>query len=356
MKRLPTVLKTTLLASSFLLLAACAKESTVDPVAEQVDAGRQAPSALMAGEVMALAYSGFREGQHPDRGDGAANPSDEEILEDLQILVDHGFKLIRLYDAKENSLATLELIDQHKLPIKVLLGIWLDAEFSNHEGCPWLDEPIPEEKLAQNTLENVEEINRGIALANRFSDIVVAVNVGNEALVEWNDHMVPLEKVIAYVRQVKEAIEQPVTVADNYEWWIEDGAPLAAEVDILGVHTYPAWEEKEIDEALAYTIENIDRVRAALPDKPIAILEAGWATTAIEFPDRASEENQTRYYRELEGWATATNTTVFFFEAFDEPWKGNPNNPDGAEKHWGIFFVDRSPKQVVKQLLHAGGD
>ena len=159
--------------------------------------------------------------------------------------------------------------------------------------------------------------------------------------------MVPLENVIAYVRQVKAAIEQPVTVADNYEWWIADGAPLAAEVDFLGIHTYPAWEEKTIDEAMAYTIENMERVQAALPDKPMAILEAGWATVAIEFGDRASEENQVRYYREISEWATETNTTVFFFEAFDEPWKGDPAVPLGAEKHWGIFNVDRSPKLVV---------
>ncbi|MBT8068207.1 MAG: glycosyl hydrolase [Gammaproteobacteria bacterium] len=348
-----TRVKLTMLGFGLMLVAACSPNDSAAPGEEQAGGYAQQPTALVAGEVMAMAYSGFREGQHPDRGDGAVNPSDEDILEDLQILIDHGFGLIRLYDAKENSLATLELIEKHDLPIKVLLGIWLDAEFSNHEGCPWLDEPIPEEKLARNTLENVEEINRGIEYANRFDDIVVAVNVGNEALVEWNDHMVPLENVVAYVRQVKAAIKQPVTVADNYEWWILDGAPLAAEVDFLGVHTYPAWEDKTIDEALSYTIENIDRVHAALPDKPIAILEAGWATTALEFSEQASEANQTRYYRELDEWASATNTTVFFFEAFDEPWKGNPANTDGAEKHWGIFFVDRKPKQVVKELLTA---
>ena len=308
----------------------------------------QSSDALLSGESMAVAYSGFREGQHPDRGDGAANPSDAEILEDLNILVAHGFKLIRLYDSGENSQTTLRLIRENELPVEVLLGMWLEAEFSNHEGCPWLDEPIPDDELAANTLRNLAELKRGIDLANDYANIVVAVNVGNEALVDWNDHMVPLENVIAYVQQVQAAIDQPVTVADNYEWWISDGAPLAAVVDFLGVHTYPAWEEKEIEEALAYTIENIDRVHAALPEKPIAILEAGWATVAIEFEDRASEANQTRYYQELGDWADATNTTVFFFEAFDEPWKGNPDNPLGAEKHWGLFNVDRTPKQVLK--------
>lgn len=327
-------------------LTACnMNDSTPDDIASP--AFKQSQADLIAGQVMAVAYSGFREGQHPDRGDGAVNPSDAEILEDLRILVDHGFGLIRVYDAGENSLTTLRLIKQHKLPIKVMLGMWLQAEFSNHEGCPWLDEPIPERELAANRVANQQEVERGIALARQFGDIVVAINVGNEALVSWNDHMVPVEQVIAYVRQVKAAVEQPVTVAENYVWWYEDGAELAAAVDIIGVHTYPAWEEKSIDEAMAYTIDNIDRVRAALPDKPIAILEAGWASTAIEFGDRASEAAQARYYREIEQWAAASNVTVFFFEAFDEPWKGNPNEPLGAEKHWGLFRVDRSPKAVI---------
>ena len=331
-----------------LALAGCSPTPDESFVPVDPSVFRQEPGDLLAGEVMAVAYSGFREGQHPDRGDGAINPSDEEILEDLEILVDHDFRLIRLYDTGENSVRTLELIREHELPIKVLLGIWLRAEISNHEGCPWLDEPIPDEQLAANALANVAEVQRGIELAQQFDDIVVAINVGNEALVEWNDHMVSLENVIEYVRMVKAAIEQPVTVADNYEWWIQDGAPLAAEVDFLGIHTYAAWEEKTIDEALAYTIENMDGVAAALPDKPMAILEAGWATKAIEFGDRASEAAQARYFRELNDWATETNMTVFFFEAFDEPWKGDPDNPDGAEKHWGLFYVDRTPKLIFR--------
>ncbi len=333
--------------STAIAMSACTKEeaaSTDELLGEDVNE-------LLAGEVMAIAYSGFREGQHPDRGDGAVNPSDAEILEDLQILVEHDLTLIRLYDSGENSVTTLRLIREHELPMKVLLGMWLQAEVSNHEGCPWLDEPIPEEELLANTAANAAEIRRGIELANEYSDIVVAVNVGNEALVSWNDHMVPLESVIAYVLDVKAQIEQPVTVADNYEWWIQDGAPLAEVVDFLGIHTYPAWEEKPIDEALDYTIENIEGVRAALPGKPLAILEAGWASTAMEFSERASEANQSRHYADLRDWATEEGITVFFFEAFDEPWKGDPNSPLGAEKHWGLFKVDRTPKQVVLEQL-----
>jgi len=305
---------------------------------------------LLNGQVMAVAYSGFREGQHPDRGEGAVNPTEEQILEDLNILVSHQFHLIRLYDSGENSAATLRLIQQHKLPIKVVLGIWLEAEVSNHEGCPWLEAPIPASELAANTMSNATEVDRGISLARQFPDIVVAVNVGNEALVDWNDHMVTLPSIINYVRRVKEKIKQPVTVADNYLWWIRNGAPLAAEIDFIGVHTYPLWENKTIDQALAYTIKNIEDVHKALPGKPIVVLEGGWATTASEFSEQANEANQARYYHEVANWAKDKNITFMFFEAFDEPWKGNPDDPKGAEKHWGLFKVDRTPKQVMVEL------
>lgn len=308
----------------------------------------QNKDALIADEYWAIAYSGFREGQYPDRGNGAKNPSAEETLEDLRLLVAEGFRLIRMYDAGSNTRMTLELIREHKLPIKVLVGVWLDAEISNHEGCGWLEEPIPEETLAENKLKNKGQLALAIALANEFKESVIGVNVGNEALVSWNDHMVTLDAVIDYVRQVKSAIDQPVTVADSYGWWMKHGAPLAAEVDFIGVHTYPIWEGRSIDESMSYMMENLKSVRETLPDAQIAILEAGWATTASEFGERAGEAQQKRYYRELKDWARANNTTVFFFEAFDEPWKGDPGNALGAEKHWGLFFVDRTPKLVLQ--------
>ena len=68
------------------------------------------------------------------------------------------------------------------------------------------------------------------------------------------------------------------------------------------------------------------------------------------FRERANEENQLRYFNEMMTWADEMNITTFFFEAFDEPWKGDPNNPLGAEKHWGIFTVDRKPKLVMQKF------
>jgi len=311
---------------------------------------RQKPADLLCGIQKGVCYSGFRHGQHPDRGEGAVNPSDQEILEDLEILNRHGnFSLIRLYDSRDNSEAVLRLVRDHQLNLKVVLGAWLDAEVNN-PGNPWRKEPILQQVLESNKRKNQEEIEKAIRLANQYSNIVVAVAVGNEALVSWNDHMVPVDSVRRYVRQVKQSVSQPVTVADNYAWWAQHGTELAGEVDFISVHTYPAWEGKDIDQAMAHTIANIQAVRDALPRSRMVITEAGWATVAKEFGPRADEAKQKRYYHDLYDWAGKNNITTFFFEAFDEDWKGEPNDPSGAEKHWGLFTVDRKPKLVMADL------
>ncbi len=311
---------------------------------------KQKKEDLLAGAAEAVCYSGFRTGQHPDRGEGAKNPSAKEVLEDLQIIQNEmGFKLIRLYDSGENSALVLRLIQENNLKIKVMLGIWLNAELSAHETCEWLSEPIPQHELDANKIVNREELQRGIDLANKYPEIVAAVNVGNEALVDWNDHKIHVDTVIAYCRQVKDAIVQPVTVADNYEWWAAHGQELSEVLDFISVHVYPVWEGRDIDQGLSYSIENIQKVRNALPEARIVISEAGWASVASEFGDRASEEKQLRYYNDLMNWAREMNITTFFFEAFDEDWKGDPGNSLGAEKHWGLYTVNRNPKLVMKR-------
>jgi len=89
-------------------------------------------------------------------------------------------------------------------------------------------------------------------------------------------------------------------------------------------------------------------VLKTLPEAKIVITEAGWPSVSSEFSEQANEDNQEQYYRELMLWVKKMNLTTFWFEAFDEDWKGNPDNPMGAEKHWGLYTVDRKPKKVMQ--------
>lgn len=316
------------------------------------DFSPQEKSALIEGQSLAVCYSGFRRGQHPDRGEGAKNPSRQEILEDLKILADAGgFRLLRLYDSRENSRTVLELIREEKLPLKVMLGAWLNAEVSSYGSCAWVGAPEPEEMLQANRAANEEEVKRAIALAREFPDVVAAVNIGNETLVDWNDHRVPVERLSGFLQEARDALEQPVTTAENYAAWARHGKELAGVVDFAGVHTYPVWEKKTLAEAMSFTRENLCAVQQAIPGVPLAIAEAGWATKASEFPQEAGEDNQLAYFRDLTDWARTNNVSLFWFEAFDEDWKGDPANPEGAEKHWGLYDIDRKPKKAARELL-----
>ena len=292
----------------------------------------------------AICYSGYREDQSPLEG---VFPTYEQIREDLLILKKN-WKHLRLYDCSPHAETVLKVIHDEGLPFKVMLGLDMAAEMSNPH-CPW-GADFSDETLAANRERNHEEIERAIVLANRY-DSVASVSVGNEATVEWTDHMVPVERLVSHVQELKDAIRQPLTFCENYVPWTYKLEPLVEVLDFISVHTYPAWEYRNMDDALEYTRENYHSVVDHYPGKPVVITEAGWTTASngrgIE-PWNASEEHQARYYEELMAWTNEEKVLTFVFEAFDEPWKGSPD-PLEPEKHWGLFKVDRTPKLVMSE-------
>ncbi|MCJ7592384.1 MAG: hypothetical protein MUO51_13615 [Woeseiaceae bacterium] len=294
----------------------------------------------------AICYSGYRDGQSPASG---IYPAYDEVKDDLLIL--HGnWKYLRLYDCSRHAELVLDVIVREDLDFRIMLGADMGAEVSNPQ-CPW-GADFEADVLARNAAANSAEVDRLIALAKRYPEIVFSVSVGNEASVEWTDHMVPVEKLISYVRRIKKSIEQPVTFCENYDPWTYKLNDLAAELDFISVHTYPAWEYISIANALEYTKKNYRSVAFCHPDKPIVITEAGWTTASngrgIE-PDNASEELQASYYQQLLDWTNSEKILTFVFEAFDEPWKGSVH-PQEPEKHWGLFNVKRTPKLVMQAL------
>ncbi len=294
----------------------------------------------------AICYSGYRENQSPlDQ----TYPSYEQIHEDLGIL-DHNWQYLRLYDCSRHAELVLQVIADAGFDFKVMLGADMRAEVAN-PNCPWGAE-FSEEQLSENRAANSAEIDRLIELAKRYPEIVFSVSVGNEATVEWTDHLVPVESLVDYVRRIKKTVRQPVTFCENYVPWTQKLEPLVEVLDFISLHTYPVWEYHTIEGALEYTRQNYQSVADHYPAKPIVITEAGWTTNSsgrgIE-PWNASEEFQAHYYAELIDWSNENQVLTFIFEAFDEPWKGSPD-PMEPEKHWGIFTVERKPMLVMQEL------
>ncbi len=294
----------------------------------------------------AICYSGYRDGQSPQ---DSTFPSYVQVREDLRILRQH-WTYLRLYDCSLHAETVLDVVRNEGMDFKIMLGANMRAEVSNGN-CPW-GAQFSDETLHANQRENSEEIDRLIRLANRYPADVFSVSVGNEATVEWTDHMVPVDKLIEYVRRIKCAIEQPVTFCENYVPWTGKLEPLAAELDFISLHTYPVWEYQTVEAALDYTKANYYRVADHYPGKPVVITEAGWTTSSngrgIE-PSNASQELQAIYYKSLVDWTREAGILTFVFEAFDEPWKGSAD-PLEPEKHWGLFTVDRMPKLALQEV------
>ncbi|WP_207632604.1 hypothetical protein [Foetidibacter luteolus] len=293
----------------------------------------------------AICYSGYRDGQQP----GGICPSYNEVKEDLLILQPH-WKYLRLYDCDEHAKTVLEVIRNEGFGFKVMMGAYIEAEMNNL-GCPWGGGVYDECRLEENRQKNDEKILTLIEWANEFSDLIFCLSVGNEACVDWTDHYVPVSRVAGFAQKVKQHARQPVTFCENYVPWLNKLKPLAEAVDFISVHTYPVWEYKHIHESIAYTKENYESVAMVYPGKPVIITEAGWATNSNGRginPEHVNEQNQKTYFEDLMRWSETNDVLVFFFEAFDESWKGSPdlNEP---EKHWGLYKTNRTPKLAMRQ-------
>lgn len=318
----------------------------------------------------AIAYSGYRTGQSPGE---KIYPSEAQILEDLNLLVAEGFGLIRLYDTSTHGQRTIKVIKDNSLDLKVMLGAYLygaDATYGS---------------------QNQAQIDEAVRLANENKDIVVAVSVGNEVLVDWSFVAVPPKDMVAYIRDVRGRITQPVTVNDNYAPYAMgsgyDTAQVWREVDFAAIHTYAYWDagynlwqwrqetvaeaeraDAMMDAALAYAKANFTAVRSALDaagiDIPIVIGETGWqsvpSATVGSAQYTAHPVNHARYFTDMMAWAYGAAGSspgdgftrpkgMFYFEAFDEPWKQ-------ADDNWGLWNVSREEKYVLSGSGYTDAD
>lgn len=307
--------------------------------------GRRSLQLEVAGKWIGngVSFSPYRAGQAP----GGAVPSEAEILADLQ-LVGRYWQLIRMYDSTTVAQRTLKVIQDHQLPFRVILGAWINAGRTPAE-------------QAGNQLE----LTTAARLANAYPDIVVAVAVGNEAGVYWSAHRTDPANLARHVREMRAAVRQPVTCADDYNFWNkEESRTVAAELDFITFHTYALWNGRQLDEAMAWTADRYDEAVRFHPGIPIIIGETGWATSRDPTRTKNGEEGalmkaetsvaaQEQYLRQHFRWVRERKVPTILFEAFDESWKGGGANTPSivSEKHWGVFDEQRRPKASFLAII-----
>jgi exo-beta-1,3-glucanase (GH17 family) len=307
----------------------------------------------------AVAYSPYRTAAN-EAGLPAEVITKAMIREDLDLLLAAGFRAIRLFDSSDKvARQTLEVIRDNNLNIKVQLGAFV---------------------LGSSDAASRAEIARCVVLANEFRSIVLAVSVGNETMVSWAFNRIAPAVMAGYIRTVRSQITQPVTTDDNYAFWASAPTIITDEIDYAALHTYAnldtwfdptrwEWKRKDVpaaqravammDAGMAETKRQYQEARDYLDRKgltyiPIIVGETGWNAVDVGRQNfRAHPVNQKMYLDRLQAWATEGRAggnapkQVFYFEAFDEPWK------QGDDK-WGLFNVARQARYAIQALNPPG--
>jgi exo-beta-1,3-glucanase (GH17 family) len=301
----------------------------------------------------------------------------------LDLLVTAGISLIRLFDSSDKvALKTLEVIHANGMPIKVMLGVYVNS-------FEYETDPVAR---ARAQAANQDEMARGVNLAKTYASEVVAVSVGNETMVTWSGHPISTVTMAGYIKTVRDQITQPVTTDDNYAFYAGNGrnaseqaAEVFSQIDFASIHTYPSldaeysnfsdndplpdwdWQQLDVsvpaqratammDAAIAKAKRDYGMVRDYLNKNgrsgvPIVIGETGWQVGNTDkwfFKYMNAAANQKMYYSRLADWVLATRNgagpkTIFYFEAFDEPWKQNDDN-------WGLFDVGRNARCTAQAM------
>lgn len=268
-------------------------------------------------KLYGINFGPYVDGQNPNYG---SQVDREQVKERLTIIAPYTI-WIRTYGT-ENGLENIGPV-AHEMGLKTAIGAWLGSD----------------------TDANDKQINELIDEAkNGYVDLAI---VGSETLLR-ND--LSEDELIEYIRRVKQEIPGiNVTTADTYGELLSH-PKVMAECDVIMYNSYPYWEGISIDSA----IEMQNKVYKSLVDqaknKPVIVSETGWPSAGNTIRSAVpSSENSARYFNDFVSWANKNNVQYFYFEAFDEAWKANYEDTQGA--HWGVWDKDGNMKPGMEITL-----
>lgn len=255
-------------------------------------AGPDVPS----GKLRSLSFAPYHAGFSPI---AQKFPLPEHIEHDARLIADKTYT-IRTYSVRGGMQPTPDYARQYGLDM--MMGAWLG------DGHP----------------ENRVEIQTLIQAANQHADVVKRVIVGNEVLLRKD---MDIDTLIGYIRQVKQAVQQPVTYADVWSSYLQY-PQLFREVDFITIHILPYWEDEPV--AIEHAAEHVEKIVRQIEDKahsmgvdkPILIGESGWPSVGRQRGAAVpGVVNSARYIRDLIQVANRHGFDYNIVEAFNQPGK-----------------------------------
>ncbi|MEW7290271.1 glycosyl hydrolase family 17 protein [Aquimarina sp. 2304DJ70-9] len=341
---------------------------------------------------LAISYGGYRKSSREFQ------PTIAQLKEDMKILQAMNIKVLRTYNVQlAQASNVLKAIHQLKkedetFEMYVMLGAWIDCKNA------WTDK---EPDHTVESTQNEGEINRAIALANQYPDIVKVIAVGNEAMIRWaTSYYVQPNVILKWVNYLQNLKKEGklskdlwITSSDDFASWGggeesyhgKDLEDLIKVVDYVSMHTYPYhnthynpefWgidsdeenlsSEEKVEAAMQRALKFAQKQYKAVSNyveslgvkKPIHIGETGWATVSNGHygpnGSKATDEfKEALYYQYMREWTNKEGISCFYFEAFDEPWK-DAHNHKGSENHFGLITVDGKAKYALWDMVDKG--
>lgn len=343
-------------------------------------------------EYLAISYGGYRTNTRD------VQPTVDELKDDMKILHAMGIRIVRTYNVQlqqaSNLLVAIDQLQQENpnFEMYVMLGAWIDCQNAWTGLTPNHD---------VESEQNAGEIDRAVALANKYPHIVKIIAVGNEAMVKWaTSYYVQPNVILKWVNHLQELkaagkLDKDlwITSSDDFSSWgggdnsyhTPDLEALIKAVDYVSMHTYPMhntyynpafWvvpeneielsKEDKIDRAMLRALgfaQNqykavSEYVKSLGVDKPVHIGETGWATLSNghygpNSSKAADEYKEGLYHKLMREWTNKEKISCFYFEAFDENWK-DAANTSGSENHFGLINLKGEAKYALWDLVDKG--
>ena len=345
-------------------------------------------------DYQAISYGGYRKKSRDSQ------PTIPQLKEDMKILSAMGVKVIRTYNVQpklphaSNILKAITELkkEDDNFEMYVMLGAWIDCLNA------WTDR-VPNHNV--ESPNNAGEIDRAVALANQYPEIVKVIAVGNEAMVKWaTSYYVQPDVILKWVNHLQDLKVEGklskdlwITSSDDFASWggaedqyhVKTLEDLVKAVDYISMHTYPYhnthynpefWHvpnahkgmpditkiEMAMERAIKFSQKQYDSVASYMKSlgvkKPIHIGETGWASVSSDLygdnGSRATDEyKQGLFHQKMRAWTNRAGISCFYFEAFNEQWK-DALNSKGSENHFGLFTIDGKAKYPIWDLVDKG--
>jgi len=283
--------------------------------------------------------------QLPECGNSLA-----DVITDIQLLSQLTTR-VRLYGADCNQTElVLEAIKQTKVNMSVVVA---NYPIATDGGSAYTTQAILLEQ----------------AVKAYGTDNIIGMTVGNEFILDYLDDNggtdpnsaignQGAEILLGFINDTKTmlsnmSVSLPVGNADAGAYFND---LVLGDVDYGMANVHPWFANVSIDQAAGWTwsfFEDTDVALAStLTNKPsMSIAETGWPTNSSDVgnesngPSNASEANLQTFIDTFVCQANANGTEYYFFEYFDEPWKGEQFG--GVEGYWGLFYSNRTLKNIV---------